>query len=542
MHIPAPFRARPKRAFAASAIVAAGALLLAGCAPASPAAPPDAPSAELLDGGTLNIGIGADPGNLDPALAVTLSSSVIYESMCDKLFNADSTGAVFPQLAAEPAVLADDGLSAEVRLREGVIFADGTPFDASAVAFSIERFQELPGSQRAADLRPISEVEVVDEHTVVLHFSTPMPEGALYEKIAGRAGIQVSPTAVAELGDEGFAEAPVCVGPFKFESRIAQDSVTLVKDPGYFRADEVHLDEVVYRILPDSSVRTTNLRSGDLQVVHRVSPTDLAVLEADDSIAVQTYPSQGHDYIEFNMGNTDGAESPAGVVDTPWAQNPLVREAFQAAIDREALNTVVYGGAFEPACGFIAPQSPLSTPALQECSAHDPELAAELLEESGVAVPVRGSVTFSNSPEFRRMAELIQQMAGEAGFELELNPQESTASIELVQSGDFELYLGTWTGFLDPTISRFVRSDDPSNWARYANPDVDRLLDEAGSTLDQSERSGVYEEIDAILRKDLPMVFLVRPGHIVAYSEEIAGLDFRATGSPSPAFAGFVAE
>ncbi|PRB18594.1 ABC transporter substrate-binding protein [Microbacterium sp. MYb62] len=522
---------------------AAAIVLLAGCAPGgeqSQNSPAPQEQVSFVEGGTVAVGVHADPGNLDPALALTLTSSMIYESMCDKLFNADDTSTVFPQLAADFAEFADDGGSATVTLREDVLFADGTPLDADAVKFSIERFQTLPGSQRAADLRFISEVEVVDDLTVRLHFTGPTPEGVFYEKLAGRAGIQTSPTAVQTLGDAAFAESPVCVGPFKFESRVAQDNVTLVKDDQYFRADEVHLDKLIYRILPDSSVRLTNLKSGDLQVIMRASPIDLATLKSDSSLVVTEYPSQGHDYIAFNMGNVAGAAQPAGEIDSPWAQNPDVRHAFEMAIDREALDKVVYSDAFEPACGFIAPQSPLASDELLACSEYDPEAAEKLLEGAGVDLPVEGTITFSNSPDFRRMAELIQQMANEVGFRIELNPQESTASIESVQGGDFDLYLGTWTGFIDPTISRFVRSDDPSNWSRYDDPEVDSLLDEAETTMDTDERTAIYEQIDEILREDLPMVFLIRPGHISASSADLSGMQFRGTGTAVPAFAGYV--
>ncbi|WP_181157439.1 ABC transporter substrate-binding protein [Microbacterium sp. MYb62] len=533
---------RSRRAFAigGSAIVAL--LALSGCTAADAAAKP-APSAdaELTDGGTLDFGVSGDPGNLDPTFAVTLTSSIIYQSMCDRLFQYDEDGAAFPQLAAEPVSFNEDGTVATVTLREGVTFADGTPMDAAAVAATLERYQTAPGSQRAIDLTNLTAVEAVDATTVTLTFDSPMPEGAFYDTFADRTGIPLSPTALA-AGDDAFSQHPVCVGAFAFDSRVAQDNVTLVKDPNYYRADEVHLDSIVYKVLPDSSVRTTNLRSGDLQVIYRVSTIDAATLETTPGVEVHTQQSTGHDYFMFNLGNTAGASQPAGELDKPWVKDPKVRQAFELAIDRDALNTIVYNGMYTPTCGFMAPQQALATASTLECAPADLDEAKKLLKESGVDLPIKASLVFSNSPEYRRMAETVQQMVAEAGFELELNPQESTASISMIQDGDFDIYLGTWTGGADPTISRFVQSTDPSNYGRYASADVDRLLAEAGSEVGQDKRAALYAEIDAILREDMPLVFLLRPQHINAYSDTIGGLEFRFTGAPAPAFAGYLAE
>ncbi|PRB09818.1 ABC transporter substrate-binding protein [Microbacterium sp. MYb62] len=519
---------------------------LTGCVGAEP--PSDvspAPEAQTLtDGGTFRVGMHADPGPLDPALGMTLGSVLIFEAMCEKLYNADAGGTVFPQLADDMPVFDEEGTSATVTLRPDMRFQDGTPVNADAVIATLDRFQNGEGSQRATKLKNVQNIEKVDDLTVVYRFSSPMPEGLFFDIFAHREGILISPTAFAASGPADFGNAPVCAGPFEFASRVAQNSVTLVKDEDYHLADQVHFDEIVYSVIPDSSVRATNLRAGDLDAITRVSTTDLQGLRDDTSIVVEEYGGVGFDFIEFNIGNTDGAMAPAGKIDTPWAQSADVRRALELSIDRAAINDVVYGGAFAPACGFMPPNSPLASDAMLECSARDVEEARTLLEKSGYELPVKGTLLFSNLPDFRRMAEVVQRMAGEAGFELTLMPQDSTAALTAIQDGDFELYLSTWTGFVDvdPTIARFVESSDLSNWGKFSNPDVDRLLAATGSELDPAERSDRFAELDEVLRDEMPLVFLTRPGQVVAYSDRVAGLAFRPEGTISPVSAGFLEE
>lgn len=530
-------RGSRRRSAAAAGASLAALLVLTACATSTE---PAETEAELQAGGTLQIGITGDPGNLDPTMAATLTSISVYNSMCELLYNVKSDGVVYPELAAAEPEFNDDNTVATVKLRKDATFQDGTPFNADAVKFSLDRHMTTQGSQRTNELDAVKEVVVVDEYTVEVHLHESISPGAFSVIFTDRAGIMVSPTAVQELGDEGFSAAPVCVGAFKFDSRVAQDSITLVKDENYYAADEVHLDSIVYRVISDTSVRVTNLRSGDIDAMERVSTTDLAALEGDSNVEVFNFPGLGYYNLEFNVSNAGGSY---GEVDTSWAKDKRVRQALAMAIDREAINTVAFNGAFAPACSFMAPSSAMATDANQSCPKYDPKGAKALLEKAGVQMPVRIELMLNQAPELRRMAEVIQSMAAEAGFDIQLDIGESTATVERGYGGDFDLYVNSWSGRIDPdaNISQFAMSDSPRSMSRFNNSRVDELLVMARSSASVEERTAAYDEIHEILQDEAPLIFLIRPANLVAAQADVAGLEFRPNGTIIGSRAGFLA-
>ena len=532
-----------KRSRAGAAAVALSALLvLTACASGGTEDETD-PSAEIVPGGVMNIGLSGDPGVLDPTFANTLTSLSVFNSMCELLYNVNSDGIVFPQLAASAPEFNDAGDVATIALREGVLFADGTPMNADAVKFALDRHKTAEASQRAGELASVKEVVVIDDLTVELHLTQPVALGAFYVVFTDRAGIIVSPTAVEELGAD-FEQSPVCVGPFKFESRIAQDSVTLTKDDNYYDAENVYLDGLVFRVIPDTSVRATNLLSGDLDASERIATTDLATLEASSDVQIKSFAGLGHLNLVFNIGNTDGVTNPAGQVDTPLATDPRIRMAFAMSINRDAINTAVYNGAYEAACGFMAPSSEMATDASQECIPYDPEAAKALLEQTGVALPLQVEYLATNIPEYRRMGELIQQMVAETGFDMTLNMNESTAAVDLSYSGNFQIYLNSWSGRIDPdgNIASFASSTSPRSVSKYSNPRVDAILKEARASADPAARAELYAELQTILNEDVPYVYLIRPVNLIGYASDVAGLEYRPNGGVVPTHAGFTTE
>ncbi|MBO3089534.1 ABC transporter substrate-binding protein [Cellulomonas dongxiuzhuiae] len=522
---------------------AAGLLLLTACGggttEAESAATPSAAAAAQA-GGTLSIGITGEPGNLDPTFAATLTSVSVYNAMCEQLFNTTADGKVVPQLAAEAPTFNEDATVATIKLREGVLFADGTPFDAEAVKFSIERHKNTEGSQRTNELEAVTAVEVVDEHTVDVVLSAPIAPGAFDVIFTDRAGTVVSPTAVAEQG-EVFSEAPVCVGPFAFDSRIPQDSVTLVKDTNYYDAENVLLDKVVYRVITDSNVRATNLRAGELQVIERVATTDIATLESDTAVEVQSSEGLGYVNLEINVANVGGER---GVIDTPLASDPRVRRALAMSIDRDAINQVVYNGQFAPACGFMAPSSPLATDATQSCLPYDPDAARDLLESTGVDLPLQVGVMLNQQPETRRIGEMIQSMAAEVGFEVVLDIAESTATVERGNKGDFEVYINSWSGRVDPdaNVSLYAKSTSPRSLSRFSDARADELIETGRSGADVDARIAAYEELHELLQEESVHVFLVRPANLLGVRTDVTGVTMRANGTAVPTYAGYVAE
>ena len=166
---------------------------------------------------TLVVALNQDPDLLDPTLARTYVGRIVFAAMCEKLYEIDERLQIHPQLAAGLPEIGDGGKAVTIRLRPGVKFNDGTPLDADAVKFSLDRHRELKGSTRRSELAPVTAVEVVDALTVRVRLKASF--APLLATLSDRAGMPISPTAARALGEK-FGTAPVCVGPWSFVERV----------------------------------------------------------------------------------------------------------------------------------------------------------------------------------------------------------------------------------------------------------------------------------------------------------------------------------
>ncbi|WP_235915559.1 ABC transporter substrate-binding protein [Puerhibacterium puerhi] len=551
---PRPRPARRLRAAAPTAVVLAATLAAGGCQAVQTTSTGEgsaAPTADVTDvsfdgktiveGGDLVMALSAEPDRLDPTTSSSLYTRYVMQTMCEKLYDIDAEGAIVPMLATELPEVSDDGLSVTIPLRDDAVFADGTPFDAEAVRTTLERHLTLEDSSRRSELGPITGVTAVDDHTVRVDYETPF--APLAAVLADRAGMIMSPTALAEQGD-AFGDHPVCVGPFKFVERVPQTSITVERDPLYYAADDVHLDTITYRIITDSSIRAANLRSGDVHVADSLSPQDFGELEQTDGVGLLQVASLGYQAMTINVGNTDGVGSPPGSIDTPLATDPRVREALSMAVDRDQLVGSVFHGLYDPACSPISPASPFSTDASEACSEHDPEAAKALLEEAGVEVPYQVEMKVSNNPDTLRLAQAIQAQVAEAGFELTITPVEYSTLLATQDAGDFALLQLGWSGRIDPhgNMYNFLSTEAGNNYSGYSNPDVDSLLTEAAQTTDTAERAELYGQVVTQVQEDNPIVYLYRTRSLTGYTTDVAGVSTYADGVVRLGTAAFVEE
>src|SRR4029453_17005347 len=164
------------------------------------------------------------------------------------------------------------------KLRDGVTFHDGEKMDAAAVKYNLERHKNMKGSNRRGELAVVSSVDVVDPSTVRINLAAPF--APLLAVLTDRAGMMVSPKA-AEAAGEKFGAKPVCSGPFRFVERIAQDRIVLERYPNYWDKGKTPFDKIVYQPIVDSTVRLANLRSGQLDFIERLAPSDVPGLRGD---------------------------------------------------------------------------------------------------------------------------------------------------------------------------------------------------------------------------------------------------------------------
>jgi peptide/nickel transport system substrate-binding protein len=471
---------------------------------------------------TLTIGLNQDPDILDPTLSRTYVGRIVYAHMCEKLYELDETLKIVPQLAADLPAFADGGKTVTIKLRAGVKFNDGTPFTAEAMKFSLDRHREMKGSSRRSELDHVNTVEVVDPLTVRLRLTAPFsPITAI---LADRAGMPISPAQANKLGDK-FGTAPVCVGPWAFAERVAQDRIVLEKSAHYFDPGQAKFDRLVFRIITDDNVRLANLRSGDIDFMHLVNPTHASSLKKEAKFEVASVTGIGYSGITINLRNKNGKPpAPPGDLGTPLANDPRVREALELSIDREALNQVVWEGQHTVGCTPISPVSPFHDRS-RKCPGRDVARAKKLLADAGLANGLSFELTVQNQPPERRVGEVIQEMAKEAGFNIALRPSEFASALSDDDAGKLQAFLVGWSGRVDPdaNIHQFHTCQGSLNTTQACDEVIDSLLTRAREVSDVGQRTQLYREAVDKFGARRNILYLYHINYIVAFPKNLKG-------------------
>jgi peptide/nickel transport system substrate-binding protein len=469
----------------------------------------------------LVVALNQDPDILDPTLSRTYVGRIIYTHICEKLYEIDETLSIYPQLAATLPAVSDGGKTVTIKLRPNVKFNDGTPMTAEAVKFSLDRHRELKGSNRRSELESVAAVEIADPLTVRLRLKAPFTP--LTAQLADRAGMPVSPAAAQKLG-ERFGTAPVCVGPWQFVERVPQDRIVVERSPHYFDQAAAKFDRIVFRIIPDDNVRLANLRSGDIDVMHLVAPTDATSLKKEGRFEVSSVTGLGYNSISINLHNKTGKTNPPGDLGTPLANDPRVREALELSIDREALNQVTYEGQNTVGCGPISPNSVYFDKS-RACSKRDVSRAKKLLADAGLASGYKFEMVIVNNPQQRRVGEVIQGMAREAGFDVSLRPSEFASALKDNDDGKHQAFLIGWSGRVDPdgNMHQGQTCKGPLNATLACDERVDGLLNKAREVTDVNQRRGVYREAIDLIGARRNTIYLYHPNYIVAFPKSLKG-------------------
>ena len=469
---------------------------------------------------TLVVALNQDPDILDPSLSRTYVGRIIYEHMCEKLYELDENLGIYPQLAAEMPTFSDGGKTVTIKLRSGVKFNDGTPMDAEAVRYSLDRHLNIKGSARRSELELVTAIEVVDPLTVRLRLKAPF--SPIVAMLADRAGMPVSPTQANKLGDK-FGTAPVCVGPWEFAERVPQDRIVLVKSQHYFDPSQARFGRIVFRIIPDDNVRLVNLRSGDIDMMHLVAPTDAASLRKEGRFEVTSVTGLAYNGLTINLHNKNGKNTPPVDLRTPLANDPRVREALDLSIDREALNQVAWDGEYTPGCTPLSPMSPFYDKG-RRCPTRDVAKAKKLLADAGLAGGYSFELTIVNDPQMRRVGEVVQGMVQEAGFNISLRPSEFASALKDDDDGKLQAFLVGWSGRVDPdgNIHQFHTCGGSLNTTGACDEAIDALLNKAREASDMAQRTALYKEaIDKMVLGRRNLIYLYHQNYLVAYPKNL---------------------
>lgn len=451
---------------------------------------------------------GTDAVTLDAHYITDSPSATVAEHIVEPLLELTPEGEIVPHLA-ESYDVSTDGRVWTLRLRRGVTFHDGTPFNAEAVKYNIERIIDPANAVTFAFLlNAVSEVRVVDEYTVQL--VTDEPFAPMINHLTHSATGMQSPTAMQLYGDD-YGLNPVGTGPFVFKTWVAGDHITLARNDAYW-GEPAKVDEVVFRVVPEDGPRMLMVQTGEAHVAVRVPPEMADLLDRDPNISVVRTPSVRVIYVALN--NYQKADGPPN----PFA-DARVRQAINYAVDNEAINQFILSGVGRALDAPIAPGVFGYQPIRKY--EYDPQRARELLAEAGYPNGFRTQL-YAPSGRYLKdieVAETIQAQLAEVGIVADIVTMEWATYLDVTgQAAEVNpapmimLGWGTVTGDADYGLYPLFHTDQwvPGGSSRsfYTNSEVDRLLELARANPDAGVRQEAYREAMTLIMDDAPWLFL----------------------------------
>lgn len=485
-----------------------GALVLALAAVLAPTIVGRADAQTPVRGGTLRIGWIPDAKTLDPHFSVQFSERHVLYLVFNTLVGLDKSFNVIPELARSWQV-SPDGKRVTFQLQRGVKFHDGTDFNAEVVKWNIDRILDpATKSPQRSQLEPaVAVVSVVDPYTVVLELKKPF--APLLAALAERPGFIVSPAAVKKWG-ENFGQHPVGTGPFRFVDFVQDSRVTLERFDGYWEKGKPYLDKVVFQVVPDPTVRSTMVRTGEVDIATDVEAKDLPSLQADQTLRVsEMKPPARWNVLQWQ-------------VDKPPFNNKTLREAIALGIDREELKQVFLRGYGEVARGLVTPGLWWYNPNLKGYG-YNPELAKKKLAEAGYPNGFRYKFVVENTPQWIRQAELLQGQLQKINVTLDFELANTADAYALIVQRKTNWTHTRWTQRADPHGLFYIlfHSKGFANSTGYNNPRVDELLDRAATIYEPERRKPLYHEAEQLIVEDAPYVWLNYTAEFAVMSRKV---------------------
>jgi peptide/nickel transport system substrate-binding protein len=288
------------------------------------------------------------------------------------------------------------------------------------------------------------------------------------------------------------------------------------KFAGYWNKENIFIDRVVFLPIVDATVRLANLRSGGLDLIERVLATDIRDVRADSRLKLSTALELGYMGLTINIGNDKNKGS--------LSQSEKVRQALDLSIDREAINQVVFNGEFVPGNQWISPEHPYYQKTLP-VPKRDIAKAKALLKEAGAALPVSVDLMVPKGAENEAVAQVIQSMAAEAGFDLKIRLIEFATSFKQAQAGEFQAFLIGWSGRIDPDGNSYVflHTKAPQNDGVYSSPEADKAFEDARLITDPAQRKAIYEKLTGTVLRDEPIIYLYQRKLLFAHTKKLEG-------------------
>jgi ABC-type transport system substrate-binding protein len=434
--------------------------------------------------GELVVGSLLGPGSLDPTQATGGSIDQFFLAMVyDRLLETDpETTDVVAGLATEWGY-SKDKKAFDITLREGVEFSDGTPVDAEAVKLNLERNFKQTKLGQITSVKTVDVVSPTQLRLTMGHESAWLPQ-----QLAGFSGFMVSPEAFATTDD--VSSEPVGSGPYRIRSNVPGSEIIFEKNPDYWNDERGFYDTIRVRYFKTAVSMNQALQSGSIKVAARTALTDVASLQKDDDLKVQVAPSLAIFHVQFNTVR-------------PALKDARIRQAFNFALDREALAEAATDGLSEPVNGLFPSEYVYSMPSTQPLFPYDPEKARALLAAAGEKSPEIECVTYAGSGYEQAAPYIIEQLEA-VGFKVELEVTELSEATGSFYNGDDtakaaeapDCFFTTFPGLLTPRDSlnaEYGMSVYNNGHAEYVDP---ALLAELETTYDEAGRLALVEKIE----------------------------------------------
>ena len=506
---------------------------LAACG-GSPAPPPPPAASEPVAGGAVVIGALTDVQSWNPYLAESLFADQVLEQIYPRLMIEQPDYREHPPTFAPSLArsweLSAGGLELTLRLEPQAAWSDGVPVTADDVVFS-HRVASSPdvGWLGADSKEHVIAVEAVDPKTVRVRFSRVYP----YQLMDANAGPIVPAHAWEEIPFDrwrsvDWQERMLSAGPFRLASHTPQQEIVLERNPTYWRDPLPRLDRVVWRIVPSKAGLLNLLLAGDLDLHPSVPPGDADRVAADPELELREVPSRTYSFLLWNLRR-------------PMLDEAGERRALTLAIDRGAIVEAVYGGHAGTAVGPVLTGMWAFNQELTPLP-HDPGRARELLDDAGWrdtdgdGIRERNGVRFEvellapSENELRHdIAVLVEQDLARVGVDAEPRFVEWGTLLSRLDAGDFDAAVHAWS---EPTqidldgVWHSAGPDDPTfNWGGYADPEVDRLLEQAAEEPDPAVQKPLYDRVQEIVVADQPYTFLAESLRLVGVHRRVRGAD-----------------
>jgi peptide/nickel transport system substrate-binding protein len=463
-------------------------------------------------GGTLTTIITPEPPLLILGVNNQGPTLLVGGKMYQSLLKFSPTLQPLPELA-KSWTLSDDKLTYTFRLQEGVKFHDGTPMTADDVIFSIMKFNTELAPRARAIFRNISRATAPDPNTVALTLSAPFEPFLLMFDVTACPIVPKHVYDGTDYRTNPANQTPIGTGPFKFAEWKRGDFIRLQRFDGYWKPGQPYLDEIIYRVIPDSQSRALAVQTGSVMMAQEsdIEPFDVPRLQKLPNLDVTT---KGWEYF-----------SPVCWLEINNRVKPLddvrVRQAMSLALDRDFITKRLWFGLNRPARGPVASTTKFYDTALPPL-AHDPQKAMALLDEAGLKPNAHGvrftikHLTLPYGDVWARLAEYFRSAMKQVGIEVVLDSTDAGGWAQRIGAWDYETSINFVYQYGDPTlgvertyVSTNIQKITFTNTGGYANPQVDALFAKARTETDSAARQAAFSAVQELLVHDMPQIWIM---------------------------------